>query len=149
MQPSGSHSTIFDMKIRSVLAILIVLLAAAPTAFGQEQGEEQDTILAVTVYVQRIYPHSLGYKVIYNQSDLYPGELYLPGRWFTDAAGKAAIIYRNHASVPYMTVYYVNGEFSHLQLFAHSNPAHRSWGALPSDQDLREEFSVETLDISY
>ncbi len=138
------------MKIRSVLAILIILLGASSTAFGQEQNDnEKNNLLALTVYVQRVYPHSQGYKVIYNRSDLYPGEVYLPGRWFTNTDGKGAIIYSNHPSVPYMTVFYENGEFSHVRLFVHSNPSHTSWGALRGAQDLSNEFSSDTLEIVY
>jgi hypothetical protein len=150
LQALGSHSTILSMKLRSVLAIFFILLVASTAAFGQEQNNDEKTdLLAVTVYVQRVYPHSQGYKVIYNRSDLYPGEVYLPGRWFTAAAGRASIIYSNHPSVPYMTVFYENGEFSHARLFVHSNPSHTSWGALPGGQDLSNEFSVDTLEIVY
>ncbi|MFP4152277.1 MAG: hypothetical protein ACOC2V_04680 [Alkalispirochaeta sp.] len=138
------------MKIRSVLAILFVLLIAAPTAFGQDQNSDEETnLLAVTVYVQRVYPHSEGYKVIYNRSDLYPGEVYLPGRWFTNAEGKGSLERSGHRSVPYMVVFYENGEFSHVRLYVHNDPTHRSWGALPGGEDLSDEFAIETLEIDY
>lgn len=138
------------MNIRSVLIGLVVALVVIASVSGQEQTTEEDTdLLAVTVYVQRVYPHNLGYKVIYNRSDLYPGEVYLPGRWFRQSEGKGALIRSEHRSVPYMTVFYENGEFSHVRLFVHSNPSHVSWGALPGGEDLTEEFSVETLEIDY
>lgn len=138
------------MKLRSVLAILCFLVVAAPTAFAQDQNSEEETdLVAATVYVQRVYPHSLGYKVIYTRSDLYPAEVYLPGRWFTNAEGKGSIQRSQHPSVPYMTVFYENGEFSHVRLFVHENPTHRSWGALPGGEDLSDEFAIETLEIDY
>ena len=138
------------MNIRHVSIGLVVALVAIASVSGQEQTTEEDTdLLAVTVYVQRVYPHSLGYKVIYNRSDLYPGEVYLPGRWFTQTEGKGAILYSDHPSVPYMTVFYKNGEFSHVRLFVHPYPSHVTWGALPGGEDLSEEFSAETLEIDY
>ncbi|MFA7566721.1 MAG: hypothetical protein WCY01_06810 [Alkalispirochaeta sp.] len=138
------------MKIRSVLTILIILLTAGPAVFGQErEGEQKSTLLAETVYIQRVYPHSQGYKVVYNRSDLYPGEVYLPGRWFTQASGKGSIMYNSNQSVPYMTVFYSDGVFSHVRLFVHSNPSHPTWGTLPGGKDLSQEFAVETLDIVY
>ncbi len=106
-------------------------------------------MLAMTVQVQRVYPHRLGYKVIYSRSDLYPGVVHIPGRWFTEAAGKAEIIYTSHPSAPYLTVFYRNGEVSHLRLFVHSNRAHRTWGALPSSQDPREAFESDEFRIVY
>ncbi len=137
------------MKISRLLIAFALLGVFAPMIASQEQNGEDVPIQAVTVYVQRVFPHRLGYVVIYNRSDLYPGEVYLPNRWFTDAAGRGEIIRTLHQSAPYMTVFYMNGEFSHVRLFVHDNPAHRSWGALPSDADLTDEFAAETINIVY
>lgn len=137
------------MKTTGVfLAILIVLIPVASLG-AQQQEVEQDTLFAITVQIQRVYPHHLGFKVVYDRSDLYPGEVYLPGRWFTVAAGRAELLYTSHPSAPYMTVFYRNGEFSHLRLVAQSNRSHRSWGALPSGADLREAFASDELVIRY
>lgn len=132
-------------------ALLVIVLVLVPTAFvvSQDQGNEDGRLYAITVPAQRVYPHRLGYKVIYNRTDLYPAELYLPGRWFTEAAGRAEIIYSRHPSVPYFTVFYQGAEFSHVRLFVHTDRAHRSWGALPSGEDLRDEFASDTFEIRY
>jgi hypothetical protein len=138
------------MKLHSVLAILFIFLVIPASAFAQEQdASDESDLLAVTVYVQRVYPHSLGYKVIYNRSDLYPGEVYLPGRWFTVADGKGAVIPTSHRSAPYMTVFYEAGEFSHVRLFVQQNRNHPTWGTLPGGEDLSDEFAVESLEINY
>ena len=137
------------MKNRLLLISVICALLGSSGVFAQDQEPQDVDVQVLTVYVQTIYPHSQGYKVIYNRSDLYPGEVYLPGRWFTNAASKGEIIYTSHPSAPYMDVFYENGEFSHVRLYAQENRAHRSWGALPSGQDLSEEFAVETLQIDY
>lgn len=137
------------MKAIRAFLVTLLVLAPLPALLAQDQGGERDQLYAITVQVQRVFPHSLGYKVIYNRSDLYPGEVYLPGRWFTGAAARAEMHYSRHPSVPYMTVFYRNGEVSHIRLFVHADRAHRSWGALPSGQDLREEFSTEELTIRY
>lgn len=137
------------MKNRLLLISFVVALLGVSSAFSQDQGAEDVDIQVLTVYVQTIYPHSQGYKVVYTRSDLYPGEVYLPGRWFTNAAGRGEILYTSHPSAPYMNVYYENGEFSHVRLYAQENRTHRSWGAPRSGQDLTEEFSVETLQIDY
>jgi hypothetical protein len=46
-------------------------------------------------------------------------------------------------------VYYLNGEFSHVRLFTQRNPSHPTWGALPGNEDLTEEFSIEVLEVDY
>ena len=136
------------MRHRLLIA-LIVLFIAGGVAFAQQEtaDEEEPVIFPVTVYLNTVYQHSLGYKVEYNDSELYFQEAYLPGRWFTNAAGMGEIIYSMDKSVPYMVIYYVNGEFDHVRLFVHENPYHSSWDQLPAGADLTEGSSVETLDI--
>lgn len=137
------------MNTRLLLISIVVAMLGVSGVIAQNQGEDDVDVQVMTVYVQTIYPHSQGYKVIYNRSDLYPGEVYLPARWFTNAASQGEILYTSHPSAPYMQVFYENGEFSHVRLYATENRSHRSWGSLSSGQDLSEEFSTETLQIDY
>lgn len=141
------------MKKRHAIWIAIALLALSPAVAQQQDQDPQDPadidVQVVTVPVQQVYEHSLGYVVVYTRSDLYPNTVYLPGRWFQAAGGQGEIILSNHPSVPYMSIYYENGEFSLVRLFAPENRAHRAWGALSSGIDLEDEFSVDTLEISY
>lgn len=139
------------MNARHILiavAACVFAVAALP-AQDQQQGPGEVDVQVVTVYVQQVYPHPQGYKVIYTRSDLYPAEVYLPGRWFQAAGGKGQIIETSHPSAPYMEIYYENDEFSLVRLFVQESRAHPTWGALPGNQDLTEEFSTETLDIDY
>lgn len=136
----------FAMKRRFIAFTLLLSVFALTAAAAQEQRQ---SIAAVTVYLQRVYPHRLGYRVVYPRTDLYPAEAFLPGRWFTSAGGKAEIVYVSDRSAPYMIVYYRGEEFSHVRLFVQRNMADTSWGALPSDVDYREAFAVETLDIRF
>lgn len=134
-----------------LLSILLVLLVTGGFAFAQEETapEEDPTLYAMTVYLTNVYRHSLGYKVDYNSSDLYLQEAYLPGRWFTSAAGKGELVYETSDSVPYMVVYYENGAFTHLRLYVPNNPFHSAWDQLPAGTDLSDEFSVEEPQIDY
>lgn len=137
------------MNEKRIVLFVLIFLVAAVAVSSQEQGAEQPSMYAINVPVQRVYPHRLGYKVVYNRTDLYPQELFLPGRWFTEAAGRAEIMESLHPSVPYMTVIYRDGEVSHIRLFVHRHRTHRSWGAIPSDRDLREQFASDDLNIRY
>jgi hypothetical protein len=134
-----------------LLRVLLILFMAAGVTFAQEEtaDEEEPVIFPVTVYLNTVYQHSLGYVVDYNDSELYFQRAYLPGRWFTAAAGKGEILYTMDRSVPYMVVYYIDGEFHHLRLFVHENPFHPSWDQLPAGVELQDEFDVETLQIEY
>lgn len=135
-----------------LLIVILVLLIAAGVAFAQEAETtdgEDTSLYPMTVYLNTVYKHSLGYKIEYNDTELYFKEAYLPGRWFTAAAGKGEIVYSMDKSVPYMVVYYIDGEFHHLRLFVPQSPYHTAWDQLPSGVDLEEEFSTETLNIEY
>ena len=131
----------------TILLSLVFVSFGSGALFAQEESSSP-VVSAATVYVQKVYPHSQGYKVVYTKSDLYPAETYLPTRWFNDAGGKGEIFFTSHPSAPYMTVYYVDGQFSHLKLFVRQR-YHSSWGALPGDEDLTEQFSIETLALEY
>jgi len=123
------------MRVIRLLSLVLLVGFVAGLAYAQEQDSEEDSLFAVTVPINRIYPHSQGYEVVYNKTDLYPAVAYLPARWFTGAAGKGE--------------YYRNGEFSHVRVFAHSSRSHTSWGVLRSDADLSDEFSSDTLELQY
>ncbi|MFP4302819.1 MAG: hypothetical protein ACLFQZ_12390 [Spirochaetaceae bacterium] len=139
------------MRHRLLLVLLILVIATA-VAFTQEAETtdgEDPVIYPMTVYLNTVYRHSLGYKIEYNDSELYFQEAYLPGRWFTEAAGKAELVHSIDKTVPYMVVYYVDGEFSHLRLFVPESPYHSAWDQLPNGADLEEEFAIETLALEY
>lgn len=126
---------------------MLVLPLAALSA--QQQGAQSPTITALTVQVQRVFPHRLGYMVTYDKSDLTPGTVFLPNRWFTGAAGRAEMLFSRHPSVPYMTIYYMDGEFSHLRLVVQAERSHVSWGALSTGLNIDDRFAVETLELTY
>lgn len=134
-----------------LLSVLLVLFVLGGFAFGQEETaqDEETTLYAMTVYLTNVYRHSLGYKVEYTNSELYLQEAYLPGRWFTAAAGKGELIYETSDSVPYMVVYYENGAFTHLRLYVPESPYHPAWDQLPQGAQLTEEFSVEEPQLRY
>jgi hypothetical protein len=124
----------------------------AATAAAQEQqeaGENEANLYVATVYVNRVYTHRLGYKVLYQQQDLSLGEVYLPNSWFSKAAGRAELINTRSTAAPYMEIYYNNGEFAYVRLYVRRNPNHVSWGSLRPGEAPEEAFDQETLNISY
>jgi hypothetical protein len=137
------------MNIRQLLFACVIALLVIPAVSSQENDDDSVNLHVMTVYVQEIAPHPQGYRVIYTRSDLYAGVVYLPSRWFTVAGGKGEILYTIGRSAPYMEVYYVDGEFSHVRLYAQRNRMHPSWGNLSGAEDLSDEFAAETLQINY
>lgn len=136
------------MRRLVILAVLIATVGAF-SASAQEETTQRSGFGAVTVYLQRVYPHRQGFKVTYNRTDLYPAEAYIPADWFVASAGRAELIETSNRSVPYMTVFYRDGAFDFVRLYVHPSRSHVSWGALPDGTDLSEEFGIETLEIQY
>jgi len=140
------------LKQRVLLGILSLLILVSVSGFAQQQSSsanQTDKLFVQTVYVERIYTHRLGYRVIYDKSGIDVGEVYIPARWFTQAAGKAEMIKTRSTSAPYMEVYYQNGEFAYLRLYAPMNPGDITWARLEPTQDVSGKFDKDTLDIAY
>jgi hypothetical protein len=133
------------MKRTVLLLVLILLLLGGLSAGAQEQDAE---IFVKTVSIMKILNHALGYKILYLKSSMEVGEFYVPHSWFK-AGGKAALILGDSPAFPYFSVFYRNGEFDHIKLYAHRNIQHLSWGRLPRQPGDSSKFEVETLDLEF
>jgi len=97
-----------------------------------------------TLYIEKIFPHELGYKIEYRRSNsIYLAEAYLPLSWFGRPDSPARLVYANDNSVPFVNVYWKNGEFHHLVLFVHVSFRHLSWGTLAKTEEIANEFDID------
>jgi hypothetical protein len=101
----------------------------------------------VRVDVVKVYAHADGYQVVYRKGSFNMASLNLPARWFAPG-GKAAMIYANDPSYPYMTVFYKDGKFDHLKIYVQSNRKDTSWGTL-SPSEGAGKFGSEDFVIEY
>ena len=138
---------------RSVM-VLVALFAAMVVMNVQAQQQQQradneSKLYVSTVYINRVYTHRLGYKIVYERNDLTLGEAYIPNQWFRSAAGKAELINTASKSAPYMEIYYENGSFKFVRLYVSSNRNDPSWGSLRRGEVPAESFNEDVLNISY
>ncbi len=133
------------MKRTTVLVVLIFLLLGGLAVTAQEQDPK---IYVKTVSIMKILNHSLGYKVLYLKSSMDVGEFYVPHSWFK-AGGKAGLVLGNTPAFPYFSVFYKDGKFDHIKLYAHYNIQHLSWGRLKRQAGDNSKFEVETLDLEF
>jgi len=139
----GGQKTV---KLRYILLTFVLVLAALPV-YSQEQSETPN-YFAKTFFIHKIYPHKEGYKVIYMQRGFDTKSTYVPMTWFQGTNSKAEMIYDEHASLPYMEVYWEDNQFSHVRLFVHRDINHPSWGALAFPEQLNGTFTMETLELN-
>ncbi|MCX7029482.1 MAG: hypothetical protein NTU62_05100 [Spirochaetes bacterium] len=128
--------------MRTTTAIVVLLVLACCTAFAQEKAGRD--VYVKTVPIARVYPHMLGYRILYFTSTLEYAEMYVPGSWFSfSGTSKANVIWGETSEFPYFSIYWADGKFDRILLYLHSNMHHISWGSLPPGIDLTSQFNVQ------
>ena len=95
--------------------------------------------------IERIYPHTLGYVVFYRTTGNIIANTFLPREWFSGSASTGAMAFlRSGTEWPSMSVFYRNGEFSHVLLRVRANRAHQTWGMIPMNINVDEHFQNVT-----
>jgi len=130
------------------LIIVLFLSALIIPVFAQNNANE--VMYYVNVPVEKIYPSSQGYIVQFRSSSIIR-TIGIPNEWFTEAGGRADLVYLPTGSDwPTMSVFYKNGEFSHIRLYAHRAKSHWTWGSIPLGTDLSRFFvDSESFEIQY
>jgi len=140
------------MKKLIVTVILLSVFAAATPVFAQTIREEnQSEYYYVNITLERIYLYRAGYVIQYRKGINRIGTLYLPHEWFSSAAAKGELVYLPRGKEwPTLTIYYKDGEFSHVRLYAHKWRGHSTWGVVPMSANLDSHFKdIDTLKIEY
>jgi hypothetical protein len=133
------------MKRTVLLVVLSFLLLGIASVSAQSQDPE---IYVKTVGIMKILNHALGYKVLYLKSSMEVGEFYVPHSWFK-AGGKAELILGSGRAYPYFSIFYRDGKFDHIKIYAADNIQHLSWGRLKARVGDSSKFEVETLDLEF
>ncbi|MCL2442271.1 MAG: hypothetical protein FWD13_02265 [Treponema sp.] len=129
------------MKKLIILSILLVLVMPV-FAQNNSNSDDRDNIYYINVPVERIIPTSTGYVIQYRSSSSMLATVGIPNEWFTDAASSAEIIRLPPGlDWPTMSVFYRNGEFSHVKLYVHRSRAHITWGNIPQGTDVSRFFT--------
>ena len=140
------------MKRLVITAIFIAVFAAGLPVFAQTIPEDRSSeYYYVNVTVEKVWPYRSGYIVQYRKGPYTYGRVFLPIDWFTNTADKGEIINLPPGNAwPSLSVYYLNGEFSHVRLYVHRWRSHQTWGNVPLNVDVDEEFrNVETINIKF
>ncbi len=137
--------------MKSRIALLIVMLFAVGGIVAAQQASDlidnRSNMFVHTIYLDTVYTHALGYKVTYRGDDYSRRAIYLPQNWFTQAGAKGQLVSTRSDAAPYMTVFFTEGEFSHVRLYVPNNRDHIAWEIL-REENLEEEFNVETVSLN-
>ena len=105
-----------------------------------------------TVSIEQIFIHRLGYVVVYQMpSSPYTARVYIPHNWFTEAGAPGEVIYIGRGREwPSMTVYYRDGQFSHVRLRLRRDRSHPTWGVVPFGTNIDDRFeNVEKIVLQH
>jgi hypothetical protein len=150
------------------IIIVLVFLALISPVFAQQEEERADRRAAdpfyainntrnreenfyyINVSVEKVYPTKEGYVVQYMCASSAVAVIGIPNEWLANAAGRAEIVTLPVVSDwPTMTVFYVDGKFSHVRLYIHPAKSHYTWGNIPQGTDVSKFFSQDSFNLKF
>ena len=141
------------MKIRFLVVMLTTLLAVLPLCAQESESKKanESDMYYVNVRIEKIYPYRKGYVVSYRKGLYNMAQAYLPHEWFMGTASKGDLISIGSGSLwPSMTVFYQNGEFSHVRLYVRKERSHETWGNISLGVNIDDRFeNVDDLRIEF
>ena len=107
-----------------------------------------------TVPIERVYSHRLGFRIVYRNHELTPEVFYVPNAWTrpTGQAGtplKAETVFGTDPAYPYFSIFWLDGNFSHVRLYLPRSRNHHAWGSMPSDWTPGDNFDIEALELRF
>ncbi|MCL1837635.1 MAG: hypothetical protein FWG46_08825 [Treponema sp.] len=140
------------MKKYVFAAVLAVLLTAGVFVFAQNIPDDHASeYYYINISLEKVWPYRKGYVVQYRKGLYQTARAYIPSEWFTNTASRGEIITLPPGNAwPSMTVYYKEGEFSHVRLYVHRWQDHQTWGNVPQNINIDSYFEgVETIDLQF
>jgi hypothetical protein len=150
------------------IIIVLIFLALISPVFAQQEEERADrrasdpfyainntrnreeNFYYINVSVERVYPTKDGYVIQYLCASSTVGTIGIPNEWLSNAAGRAEIVKLPVVSDwPTMTVFYVDGKFSHVRLYVHPAKSHPTWGNVPQGADVSKFFDKESFNLQF
>ena len=131
--------------MRKLLLVLFILTLSAGAVFA----EATDSPYYVrSIAIAKIFSHEDGYKITYRNSKLQYSSFYVPVEWFGGASSKAEIIYGDSQAYPYFSIFWKDGAFDHIRIYAKTNRRDLTWGDLDSSLDWSSKFEgVESIEL--
>jgi hypothetical protein len=135
------------MKKALIAAAVTLLLLAGLPLFAQTQtSDNQPQAYYKTIPIMKIWLHPLGYLIQYFNSKQQVAQIYVPLTWFNKGINsKAEILYGNEKDYPYCTIYWVDGKFDHIRIFALTNFESGTWGVLELATDRTKQFDIQDV----
>ena len=138
-------------KILFVFAIMLIFSAVMPVFAQNNQGRNESEFYYVNISLEKIWHYNMRYIVMYRKSANQFARAYIPAEWFTQTDSKGEILnLRRGVAWPSMSVFFRNGEFSHVRLYVHPNASHQTWGTITQHINIDRYFEgIEELSLEF
>ena len=139
------------MKKLIIAAVITAIIVIGMPVFAQDkQDKNESEYYYVNISLEKIYPHRAGYAVQYRTGIRNVATAYIPIEWFSASATKGEIVPLPRGnSWPSMSVYYKDGEFSHVRIYVHSWVSHPTWGVVPQNASAENFEDVEEIRLQF
>jgi len=141
------------MKKLVLLLVLAVFVSQGMFVFAQNSstGKHESDYYYFSYPIETIYAHRLGFLVLYRRNSNQIARTYIPVEWFNTIGAKGEIVYLGTgAEMPTMTVYYKDGDFSHVRLRVRRSRTHETWGVIPFSANVDEYFKdIEEVKVDF
>jgi len=136
-----------------IVFIVLIAMSQGVFLFAQERTSftHESEFYYFNFSIERVLAHRLGYVIIYRTGANRVARTFLPLEWFAATGATGAIAYLNSGTEwPSMTVFYRNGEFSHVLLRLRRNRLHETWGVIPLNVNIDEYFhDIEEIRLQF
>jgi hypothetical protein len=137
------------MKKAGILLAAAFLMLASLPAFSQAQPYPKDAYYKV-VPIAKIWSHQLGYRIQFWSSKSTMNEIFVPITWFNKGTeSKADIYYGNDKQYPYFAIFWVDGKFDHIAIYALDDYHSLSWGVYEPAADPTSQFNVQDVPLNF
>jgi hypothetical protein len=134
---------------KATLLLVSLVLALGIFAVLPAAAEESD-MYYTNVTILKIYPHSLGYYIIYRKpAGLGTAEFFVPKEWLDRRDSRAVLNLTDQNISPYCSIITKKGEFDHIRITAAKDISDPTWGTLDSGVPYNDKFKVDKLVIQY
>jgi len=138
------------VRLRYVLTATLLLFFVLGIGHVVADFNTDEGMYTRSFYIDRVYPNRHGYRIIYRNDHGHRHSMLVPLSWFgrNGGAPQAQMREGRHPAYPYMEVFWMDGEFSHLKLYVRSDKTHESWGVWDAPDNVEELFDIDEPDFN-
>jgi hypothetical protein len=134
------------VKHKLITVLLLIFILSGSSLFSEATQSE---FYVKTIFIVRVFNNNLGFRVDYQTANMKIHSTYMPVEWFGFSGGYGEVIYGDHPSAPYMSIWYKDDKIDHFRLYVKKDYTDPSWGPPRVLIETEDYFTDEELTIAY